>query len=234
MSGFAYIRRFGRLDEQPDDGWVDGFSTSGHHLWRAPFEPGRGIPQRRRDGTTGIAIGGLGNVYAVGWASVPGTPERRSGTMVLQKLTRTGRLLWRRSMLRLSSSVIAFHVAVRANRMMVAGQYGGGYGLWLGGFTVGGAFVSKRTWGSVRYKRFASDVAIDSQMRTWVVGGYGYDNGFARRYSAQGRIDWTKIVRGPKYFMFMTGVDTLGHGVAISGSGSDQVEPYRGYVWRFA
>jgi hypothetical protein len=224
----------------PTDGWVQALSTNGRVLWRAPFEPPSDVPSRYPDLASGVAIGALGNVYASGWASTTSPASGGAGTMVIEKLTSRGSVLWRRSMLRLDDDERRFRIAVRGDRLMVAGTHEHGYAMWLGRFTVGGGLVWRRTWGSRDHITHATDVTIDPRFRTWVVGDRyshrygGIDVGFVRRYSRGGHLAWSEIIDEPKRFnVFVDGVAVDGDGVAAAGSTAPGVEPYSGVVWRF-
>ena len=227
----------GCCDDPFQDGWVRGFSATARPTWTTDIEP-PASPTGWYDRVTGVSVGGLGNVYAAGWAATQPIPADGSpstpGTPILAKLTRGGHALWtKRVPIRMASRGGIASVAARGDHLMLAadvrgvgvqwklGRWAASDG-WLGSFTTGGDLLWSRAWDTARPNAAApSQVAVDRNGVTWVVGTRRdlTDDGldaFIRRYAPGGALLGAVSIDG--------GVRTIGAtGVAVTAGGDAAV-----------
>ncbi|HTG46440.1 MAG TPA: hypothetical protein VK646_02135 [Actinomycetota bacterium] len=238
---------YGCCDDPTTDGWVRAFDPRLHPTWRAQFEPPAPIPTAWYDMAEGVAIDAGGNVFVSGWAATsasnPDTIYRGRGTVVLEKLSSTGDLLWSH---RTTDTVMrdrgAVSVAVRGDRVVVSAPIQRSKtAAWLGRFSLGGALLWSRTWGSPKFGTVPAGVAIDPSMTTWVVGtrhdptpppGTGLS---IRRFDADGNALSALLPGGGIRFLSGSGIAVRGAGAVVTGSevtGPKGGGQMAGHVWR--
>ncbi len=246
VSGYGH----GCCGDPEQDGWVRGFTMGALPQWTAQFEPPAGVSPSYSDRATSVASAG-GWVYVVGWAAtVPrdGETLRPAGMVVLQKMTLSGDVTWRKGAFRGRYGNESTAVAdARRGRVTIAvssrvGTIGWGMNpppeAWLGAFTTDGDRLWTRTWGTEW--RFAADptgVSIDAAGHTWVVGtrrdpgDRGLDV-FVRRFSPAGVLADRSLIDGPERWLVGTGVDTLGVRGSVAGAATNRFnESTSGRVW---
>lgn len=234
------------------DGYVRALDPDGGTLmWRTDFEPAGGVPAAFFDKATGIAVGGLDNVFVGGWAAtekVLDDSDGYEGVVQIQKLTSGGGVLWRRDVRDVASRQTEVHVSARGDRLMVATIARGGYLSWGGGrppigllgrFTLGGDLRWTRTWGEGwRHGAVPSGVSIGPAMDTWVVGttrdalDRGYDL-FARRYSPTGGLTQVIQLDGPTRQLWGGGVQAVTAGATFTGIAVKASYESIGRVWSY-
>jgi hypothetical protein len=257
-NGFAVVAGFdhGCCGDTLQEGWVRAFDLTAHPMWAAPFEPPAPTPSAWYDRATGVAIGGLGNVYVAGWAArerPPAEPEAMiDGTVALQQVSPDGAVLWRRRVaVPMRSTTGSVSVGTRGDRVVVAAGIRGARvewrsGVptdgWLGGLTPGGVLLWSRRW-DVNKPSAANpaQVGIDPDLVTWVVGTRRdtHDRGldlFVRRYGRNGALlDATSLDGGVRFLH--------GSGVAMRAPSSAYVAGFvgefdfvglGGRVWRLS
>jgi hypothetical protein len=247
----------GCCGDPTQDGWVRGFDREGRPIWETDFEP-PATPHDWFDRATGVAIGGLGNVFVSGWAASErvrpgdGSPATR-GTILIGKLTSGGGMLWTRRVrgVGMPGDETTAAVSVRSDRMMVsapvmglgAAWFRGGRAStgWLGRFTTGGELVWQRTWDATRPRAAEPEqVAVDASLVTWVVGSRRdlSDKGidlFVRRYSPSGRLLSNVSMDGAARYLFGTGVAPAGRDGFVTGYVGDRyANGEAGRLWRLA
>jgi hypothetical protein len=152
-------------------GWVRAFDRRLRGTWKTAFEPGPPIPRGYIDRAESLGAASSGAIFVGGWAATEAfggdgsSPDR---TVVVQKLTATGGVVWARRLGRVDPAA-RVTIAVQGARVMLAVPIEGGGG-WLARLDAGGALVSSRIWGRGPGPGPApSDLAIDREGSTWII-----------------------------------------------------------------
>jgi hypothetical protein len=245
VAGYGY----GCCDDPSTDGWIRAFDARLHATWHAQFEPPSSIPSAWFDVAESVSIGATGNIFVTGWAATGPPPSGAAGyhgvgTVVLEKLSSTGGLLWtHRTNATNLRDIRGVSVSTRGDRVMVTApiQRSKNTVAWLGGYSLDGALLWSRIWGvSVKYAAPAG-VAVDPSMSTWVVGtrrdpkDHGL-NVFVRHFGPSGAsLGALFIDRGVPYLVG-SGVALRGTGAYVTGSVTNPPptfgERIAGRVWR--
>jgi hypothetical protein len=188
----------------PREGELLAFDHAGRLRWRTDFEA-PGIPDATRDAVSGVDLGADGRVYAVG--SVERSlwkPDRPSpdADIVVQQLSRGGRVLWTRILGdgRARDRDAATDVAVRSGRVVATGIVNDTLA-WVGAFGTDGGSLWSRRWGRPESWSAATAVAIAPWGPVYL-GSFGVPEapgGSAaglRRYRPTGERVWTRSVGG--------------------------------------
>jgi hypothetical protein len=245
VAGYSH----GCCSDPYNDGWIRAFGMDGSPSWETDIEPPGGTPTEWFDTATGVAMGGLGNIYVSGWAATERVTDERggAGTPILVKVTSGGGVLWSR---RLPAKMHQFNyasIAVRGDRVMVAaavagtGIYFGGRNPtsgWIGAFDPGGTFLWSRRWDTEPNQGAApAHLAIDGAGATWVVGtrrdlGDRRFEVFVRRFGRGGDVQGRMTIGG-RFHMTGTWVAVAGDGAYVTGlRGSSRYDAHGGRLWR--
>jgi hypothetical protein len=251
VAGFSH----GCCSDPRQDGWVAGFGPHGGPRWTSQFEPPAPTPRDWFDRATGVALGAFGNFYVAGWAAthrIVHETDPTPGTLVLVKMTSSGRTLWSKRVgsARMPSLGTDPAISARGDRVMVSAPVEGrgvwwrlsahGTKAWLGRFTTGGALVWSTTWdGGGKHASEPAEVTITPSGATWVVGtrrdpwDRGYDLS-ARRYGPGGGLLRSDSIDAGRYLLG-TGVEAGRSGVYATGTRLNrQLSSERGRIWRLA
>lgn len=246
-------RSYGCCSDPFEDGWVRAFGMDGQPRWRVDIEPPAGTPSDWFDSATGVAAGGLGNLYVAGWAAnvrIRSDADPRLGTPILVKLSRGGAVLWSR---RLPAVVRTYgariSVAARADRVVVTAPVGGRtlvrWGApatagWLAALDTGGSLQWQTRWDDQgRQGASPTHVAIDAAGVAWVVGtrrdvAHRELELFVRRFGHSGGPLGGFRAGGP-LSMRGTGLALIHGGAVVSGArGTDWYSSHGGRLWRLA
>ena len=234
------------------DGWVRSFTPTLSPSWSAPFEPPAGIPASFFDRATGVAIA-HGSIFVAGWAATHTVPSGSEGmttpgTVILEKLTTGGSVLWsRRPGVPMPGLFGVVSVAATFRTEMVTAPVRGlpastFWGpqvdisrAWLGQFTGGGKLVQSWTWGTKKAAA-AEPTGVSTSGKWWWVVGTQRDpsdgglDAFVTTFSQHRRFETIHL--GDQRFMFGTGVVGRYVGAFVTGFTGDRFgQPSVGHVW---
>lgn len=226
------------------DGWVRAYGYDGTLAWVKDFEPP--FLSRTIDAANDVAVNAHGSAFVVGWVSRRHQlesdrtePERSEHDIVLQRLDRSGRLVWTRVLddKQKRDRDEALAVDLLDGRLAVAGTIWLGEHVgraWLASFTTGGRLDWQRAWSTERRQAIPADVAFDGSGIS-VVGDRIRRHGcslFLRRFTSGGAALWESQVEDRPQ-VSGSGVDARADAeVFVVGSGSTR-QRTDGYVWRF-
>jgi hypothetical protein len=149
------------------DGYVQAMTPDGSLRWRTDLEA-PGVPSGNWDSARGVALGGDGHVFVVGevdrgtWSGEGPLPDE---DIVIQRLSRTGRVEWTRVLPDpgVRDRDVALDVDVRGGVVVVGGQVQRRRWeeprAWLGAFATDGRSLWSRRWGQGELSRGVTAVA---------------------------------------------------------------------------
>jgi hypothetical protein len=246
VAGFSH----GCCGDSFEDGWIRAFGMNGRPTWETDIEPPAGTPLVWFDSATGLALGGLGNIFVSGWAATEriGPEETAKGTPILVKVTSGGGVLWsRRAPVRVFQYLSPISVAARGDRVVMSAAVAG-KGLWwrtnptsgwLGAFDLGGGFLWGTRWqNEPKHGAQPGGVALGPDGSAWVIGtqrnlhDHDFDL-FLRRYGHSGGLQDRFTVDADRD-LSGTGVVVVGDRVVATGGFGSPFGAHGGRLWRLA
>jgi len=188
------------------------FEGKPHTIWTRTYNG----PANGDDEGYDIAVDGSGNVYIVGYETVPG--EDRN--IWVRKYDPDGNVLWTSSY-DVGRYDVGYGIAVdRFGDVYVTGREYDGWGdIWVRKYYTNGSVAWTRTYDGISgLSDEGHGIAVDEARNGYVVGyenaGSQWDNIWVRKYDTDGDIVWTRT-----YNALDNGAD-LGYGIAVDRNGN--------------